>query len=185
MVGPLLPPSRSEDRAGGWHRERGFTLLETVFTLAIFGVFIFILVTLTAEMRGQDKRYPVNFMKHPQVTAVMSRMRKDVVDAFGADPYPASYMTHTQSDKTLIVYSVQSSGFTQTVVWDFSMSGEVRRKAYSVGGVVSEWVARGVPATFTVGTHEFPNRPFAVRIQATDKAGKLAIDQIFQPRAHE
>ncbi|HEX6178301.1 MAG TPA: prepilin-type N-terminal cleavage/methylation domain-containing protein [Thermoanaerobaculia bacterium] len=165
-------------------RQLGFTLLETVMTLVIFGVFIFILVNLTAEMRGYDKRYPVNFMKHPQVIAVLSRMRKDVFDAFGADPYPSSYATYTQSDKTLIVYSVQETGFTQTVVWDFSTPGEAHRKAYSVGGVVSDWVARGLPAQFTVDTYEIPNRPYAVRLKAVDQAGRLAIDQIFQPRAH-
>lgn len=164
---------------------RGFTLLETIFTLAIFGVFIIILVTMSAEMRGYDQRYPVNYMRHPQVTAVMSRMRKDVLDAFGADPYPASYATYGQTSKTLIVYSVQSTGFTQTVVWDFRTPGVVNRKAYSVGNVVSDWVARGVPADFTVGTFEIPDRPFAVRIRAMDQGGKLAIDQIFQPRAHE
>jgi prepilin-type N-terminal cleavage/methylation domain-containing protein len=166
-------------------KERGFTLLETLFTLAIFGVFIIILVTMSAEMRGYDQRYPVNYMKHPQVTAVMSRMRRDVVDAFGADPYPASYATYGQTSKTLIVYSVQSTGFTQTIVWDFRTPGVVNRKAYSVGNVVSDWVARGVPADFTVGTFEIPDRPFAVRVRATDQGGKLAIDQIFQPRAHE
>lgn len=165
-------------------RELGFTLLETVMTLVIFGIFIFILVNLTAEMRGYDKRYPVNFMKHPQVVAVLSRMRKDVLDAFGADPYPATYATYTQSDKTLIVYSVQETGFTQTVVWDFSVPGEAHRKAYSVGGVVSDWVARGLPAQFIVDTYEIPNRPYAVRLKAVDQAGQLAIDQIFQPRAH-
>ena len=154
-------------------------------TLSIFGIFIFILVSLTAEMQGYDRKYPVNFMKHPQVSAVMSRMRKDVVDAFGADPYPASYAEYTQTEKTLIVYSVQSTGFAQTVVWDLTTQGEVRRTAYSVGGVVSQWVARGVPTSFKIGTYEIPDRPFAVRVTATDGAGRLAIDQIFQPRAHE
>lgn len=162
----------------------GFTVLETVMTLAIFGIFIFILVTLTSEMQGHDKRYPVNFMKHPQVIAVLARMRKDVSDAFGADPYPASYGDYAQGSKTLIVYSVQETGFTQTVVWDFTTPGEARRRAYSVGGVVSDWVARGLPTSFTVGTYEIPNRPYAVRLRATDGAGTLAIDQIFQPRAH-
>lgn len=166
-------------------RSRGFTLLETVMALAIFGIFMFVLMTLTAEMRGYDRRYPVNFMKHPQASAVLSRLRKDVVDAFGADPYPPSYATYSQSETTLIVYTLQQTGFTQTVVWDFSVPGEVRRKAYSVGGVVSEWVARGVPASFRVSTHEFPNRPYGVRLQATDVGGRLAIDQILQPRAHD
>jgi hypothetical protein len=69
-------------------------------------------------------------------------------------------------------------------VWDFRTPGVVNRKAFSVGNVVSDWVARGVPANFSVGTFEIPNRPYAVRIRATDEKGKLAIDQIFQPRAH-
>jgi prepilin-type N-terminal cleavage/methylation domain-containing protein len=169
-------------------KECGFTLLETIFTLAIFGVFIIILVTMSAEMRGYDQRYPVNYMKHPQVTAVMSRMRKDVVDAFGADPYPRvhppQHAIYSQTPKTLIVYSIQSTGFAQTIVWDFRTPGIVNRKAYSVGNVVSDWAARGVPADFTIGIFEIPDRPAAVRIRAVDQGGRLAIDQIFQPRAH-
>ncbi len=165
-------------------RERGFTLLEVIFVLAIFGLFLMMLVTMTSEMRHQEKLYPVNFMRHPQVIAVLSRMRKDVLDAFGAQPYPASYATYTQTPKTLIVYSIQESGFAQTVVWDFSTPGTARRKAYSVGAPVSEWVARGLPE-FNVTTYEIPGRPYAVRVRATDDGGTLAIDQILQPRAHE
>jgi prepilin-type N-terminal cleavage/methylation domain-containing protein len=164
-------------------RQRGFTLLEVIFVLAIFGLFILMLVTMTTELRLQDKRYPVNFMRHPQVIAVLSRMRKDVVDAFGVEPYPASYGNYTQSPTTLIVYSIQESGFAQTVVWDFNTPGEVRRKAYSTGAQVSEWVARGVPR-FRIVTYEIPDRPYAVRVRAFDAGGKLAIDQILQPRAH-
>ncbi len=165
-------------------RQRGFTLMEIVVVLSIFGMFIFMLTILTAEMRGQDKRYPVNFMRHPQVIAVLSRMRKDVLDAFGADPYPASYASYTQTPKTLIVYTVRETGFAQTVVWDFTTPGEVRRKAYSTGAEISDWVARGLPE-FRVTTYEIPDRPYAVRVQATDSGGRLAIDQILQPRAHE
>jgi len=67
-------------------RQRGFTLMELVVTMAIFGVFLMIVGTLTLEMRGQEKRYPVNFMQHPQVVAVLSRMRRDVLDGFGSNP---------------------------------------------------------------------------------------------------
>ena len=176
--------------------QHGFTLMEAVMTLAIFGIFIFIFVTLTAEMRGYDKRYPVNFMKHPQVTAVLSRMRRDVWDAtlyksldesgemVDTPMYPEDVDDYSQSDKTLIVYSIQASGFAQTVVWDFSVPGEARRLSYNVGVVVSDWRARGLPGTFTIGTYEIPNRPYAVRMKAFDGAGTLAIDQIFQPRSH-
>ena len=175
--------------------QRGFSLLETVFAISIFGVFLMILVTLTAEMRGNDKRYPVNFMRHPQMIAVISRLRRDVLDATLYDAatnppkktpmYPGSVGGYTQSPNTLIVYSVQPSGFTETVVWDFSVPGVATRKSFSVGAQVSEWVARGLPSQFIVKTWEIPDRPYAVRIQAKDHAGLLAIDQIFQPRSHD
>ena len=164
-------------------RQRGFTMIEIIFVLAIFGLFILMLVITTAEFRAQDKRYPVNYMRHPQVVAVVARIRKDVIDAFGADPYPPSYGEFTQSPTTLIVYSIQESGFAQTIVWEFGTPGEVRRHAFSTGAQVSEWVARGVPR-FTVSPFEIPNRPYGVRLRAVDPGGMLAIDQILQPRAH-
>ena len=49
--------------------------------------------------------------------------------------------------------------------------------------MTSEWIARGVP-NFAVSDFEISEHPDSVRIQAFDKDGKLAIDQIFQPRAH-
>lgn len=165
-------------------RERGFTLLELVVTMAVFGIFLMIIGTITVEMRGQDQRNPVDFQQHPQIIAVLSRLRKDVLDAFGADPYPASFQTYKQSPDVLIVYSVQTSGYTQTVVWDFSEPGVARRKAFSVGGVVSDWVARGVPH-FSIEGYEIPDRPWGVRVRAFNKKGQLAVDEILQPRAHE
>ena len=71
-------------------RQRGFTLMEVVVTMAIFGVFLMIVGALTLEMRGNEKRYPVNFMQHPQVIAVLSRLKRDVQDSFGSNPYPDS-----------------------------------------------------------------------------------------------
>ena len=177
------------------HDQRGFSLLETVFAISIFGIFIIILVTLTAEMRGNDKRYPVNFMRHPQMIAVVSRLRRDVLDATlydsGVTPprktpmYTATVGGYSQSPQTLILYSIQPTGFAETVVWDFSVAGVATRKSFSVGAQVSEWVARGLPSQITIDTWEIPDRPYAVRVQAKDQAGLLAIDQIFQPRSHD
>lgn len=166
---------------------RGYTLVEVVVSLAIFGTFLFILTSLTLEMNGQDKRYPVNFMRHPQVASVLSRMRKDVVDAHapgGANPYRETYQAYTNGPQVLILESVQSSGFVQTVVWDLRTQGQARRRAYSAGAQVSDWVANGVPE-IKVSTFELADRPYGVRIRATDERGMLAIDQIYQPRSHQ
>lgn len=166
---------------------RGFTLLEVVVTLAVFGVFLMIMTTLSLELRKTEKRYPVNFMEHPQVMTVLARMRRDVLDAFGADPYPTESPDgkYAQSNKTLIVDTMVSGGV-QRVVWDFTHAGEVHRISYNVG-VKTEWVARGLPDDFNanIDAVEVPGHPFGVRITAADGKGRLSIDQYLQPRAHE
>jgi prepilin-type N-terminal cleavage/methylation domain-containing protein len=169
------------------NRQRGFTLMELVITMAIFGVFLMIVTSLTLEMRGQEKRYPVNFMQHPQIVAVLSRMRRDVQDSFGSNPYPGSTEDgrYVQSPRTLIVQTIVGGG-AQVVVWDLSKRGEVHRISYNVG-VPTEWVARGLPPDFgaNIDAIETPGHPFGVRITAVDNHHQLAIDQYLQPRAHE
>lgn len=162
--------------------QRGYTIIEVVYALAIFGVFLFMLTTMTEELRRQEKRYPIDFMQHPQITAVMSRLRRDVVDAFGPDPYPATFNEYRQSPETLIIYSILGTGFGQTIIWDFRKDGEARRTSYSVGNVVSDWVARGVPQ-FEISTFDMPSGGYAVRVRARNSKGTLAIDQIFKPRS--
>ncbi|HEV8657939.1 MAG TPA: prepilin-type N-terminal cleavage/methylation domain-containing protein [Thermoanaerobaculia bacterium] len=168
-------------------RRNGFTLLELVITMAVFGIFLMMLVTLSNEMRGQEKRYPVNFMSHPQVLTVLSRLRRDVLDAFGANPYPPSAGNgkYTQSSKTLIIDTFVGGGL-QTVVWDFTTPGEARRISYNVG-VATEWVARGLPPDFdaNIDAVETPGHPYGVRIMAVDAKGRRSIDQVLQPRVHQ
>jgi prepilin-type N-terminal cleavage/methylation domain-containing protein len=167
---------------------QGYTLLEVVVAMAVFGLFLAILGILTVEMRAQEKRLPVNFLRHPQVIVVVSKLRRDVQDAFGSAPYPQSYGGYTQSAKTLIVQSVQENGGVQTIVWDFRTAGEVKRRAYNVG-VPTVWTSRGLPPEFSnsfeVDAVGIPGRPYGVRITARDGKGRIAIDQILQPRAHE
>lgn len=169
------------------NRQRGFTLMEVVITMAIFGVFLMIVGALTMEMRGQEKRFPVNFMQHPQVVAVLSRIRRDVMDAFGGNPYPdsAGDGKYVQSPQVLIVQTIVGGG-SQVVVWDFSKRGEVHRISYNVG-VPTQWVARGLPPDFgpNIDAVEEPGHPFGVRVTATDRSGRRAIDLYLQPRAHE
>jgi len=159
---------------------RGFTLIEVVVCLALFGTFLLIITMLTREMNGYEKRLPVNFMAHPQVGAALSRLRRDVLDSTN---YPDTYDAYSQGPKTLILVAVQPSGYTENIVWDFTVPNEVRRRAYSVGNMTSEWVAHGVPS-FMVKDFEIEAHPDSVRIQAYDKTGGLAVDQIFQPRRH-
>jgi len=169
-------------------RTAGYTLLEVVVAMAVFGIFLMILGVLTVEMRAQEKRMPVNFLRHPQIVVVISKLRRDVQDAFSANPYPEVFREYSQSPKMLIVQSVQESGGVQTIVWDFRTSGEVHRHAYNVG-VSTDWTARGLPADFSnsieVDAVGIPGRPWGVRVTARDGEGRIAIDQILQPRAHQ
>lgn len=168
--------------------QRGYTLLEVVFALAIFGIFCAILFQLTAEMRFWEKRLPLNMHKNAQVIAVLSRMRRDVLDASSRQPYEKTYGIYTSSDKVLIINVMMANGGQQTVVWDFRTPGEVRRRAFNVG-VADDWVTRGLPVDFSnleidavkTGTAS----AWATRITAKDERGRIAIDTILQPRATE
>ena len=162
--------------------QRGFTLIEIVVALTIFGFFVVMSAMLAAEMAKYERQMPVDFMTHPQLSGLVSRIRRDVEDA--TNPYyPESYETYTQSSDTLILYSLDASG-AKNIVWDFSQPGVARRRVYNVGNMTSEWVARGVPAV-TIGTAPAFGQTDPVRITAHDAHGHLAIDQIFQPRAHQ
>ncbi len=161
----------------------GWTFVEVIYVLAIFGVFLWMLTTMTEELRRQELRHPIDFMQHPQITAVMSRLRRDVLDAFGDNPYPPTFDNYVQTPETLIIYSIISSGAGQTIVWDFRISGEARRIAHAGGLLISDWKTRGVP-NFKISTFDIPGGRYAVRIRALNRKGKLAIDQVFVPRAH-
>ncbi|MBV9495582.1 MAG: prepilin-type N-terminal cleavage/methylation domain-containing protein [Acidobacteria bacterium] len=162
-------------------RSRGFTLVEVVVAMAAFGFFLFIIILMTAEMEKNRQRYPVNFMAHPQMAAVLSRMRRDVEDS---QLYPESVDKYTQTPKTLIVKMQASDGSLEDVVWDFSTKGEAHRLEYRVGALASRWDAKGLPDldaeidAFPIGSR------YATRIKAKDKNGQLAIDQLFTPRKH-
>ncbi|MDQ6800851.1 MAG: prepilin-type N-terminal cleavage/methylation domain-containing protein [Acidobacteriota bacterium] len=162
-------------------RQRGYTLLEIVVTLAVFGTFLFIIVLLTADMRANEKRYPINYMAHPEVSSVMARLRKDIFDT---KYYPATFQTYQQTPKTLILYTLQQTGFAETVIYDFRTAGEAHRKSFNATQQTGDWVARGVPQ-FSIGSFTLNTGQDAVRISATDEQNRLAIDEIFVPRPHD
>lgn len=162
--------------------DRGATLLELVVAMTILGTLILIVTILTSEMQKYEKRLPVNYMLHPQVSSVVARLRRDVTSAC-CNYYPSAIGSWSQSPTTLIVYSLLPGGTAQTVVWDFSVPGEVHRRAFTGNVEMSRWSAHGLPR-FEVGDFPLPNSPDSVRIRAFDSGGNLAIDQIFQPRPH-
>ncbi len=166
---------------------RGYSLLEVVVTIAIFGVFLLIMTTLSMEMRTNEKRHAINFMQHPQVIAVLSRLRRDVLDMPGPQPYRANSPDgkYSMSGKVLIFETLVNGG-SQVIVWDLSTPGEVHRVSYNVG-VKTEWVARGLPPDLVAEIDDIPQqgRADGVRIKAFDKKGNLAIDQYLLPRAHQ
>ena len=165
-------------------REQGYTLVEMIVSIAVFGIIVAIFAILTSEMRAHQKRLPINFMRNPQISGVVSRLRRDVQDSKGE--YLNSHDGYDASGQVLIVKDVlQETGGVRIIIWDFSAPGVVKRREYNVG-VATEWIARGLPesANFEVDAVEFSARPYGVRIKVSDAEGRLAIDQILQPRAH-
>jgi prepilin-type N-terminal cleavage/methylation domain-containing protein len=161
--------------------KRGFTLLEIVITIAIFGVFLMIIVSVTLDMRKNESKYPVDFMTHPEVSGLVARFRKDIFDT---KYFPAEFKGYKQTSKTLVMYTLRTTGFAETVVYDFQTHGEVHRKSYNATDLTGDWVARGVP-TFDINDYKLATGQDAVRLRALDDKGRLAIDQIFLQRAHD
>lgn len=167
--------------------QRGYSLIEITVAMAIFSTFLAILFILTSEMRKYEQRLPINYTRHPQLSAVVTRLRRDVLDAHGRSPYRNAYEGYAASHKVLILETVQRDGV-HTVVWDFGQPGEVHRIDWKVG-YKTEWVARGVPKDFDSIQIEplktGSDAAWATRVIATDSEGHIVIDQILQPRATE
>ncbi|HYC62107.1 MAG TPA: prepilin-type N-terminal cleavage/methylation domain-containing protein [Thermoanaerobaculia bacterium] len=174
-------------------RQQGFTLLEVIVAMSIFGVFLYIVFSLTSDMRGWEKRLPVNFMRNPQVMSVVARMRRDVMDLHpptNDQIYVKEFQGYENGAKTLIVQAqFPDKGGLKTIVWDLSQPGVAKRIVWNVGNIESEWTARGLPEEFSSNAEfdavKFAGRHYAVRLIAKDADGKIAIDQIMQPRAYQ
>jgi prepilin-type N-terminal cleavage/methylation domain-containing protein len=162
-------------------RARGYSLMEIVIAMALFGVFLFVLATVTTEMRRNEKKWPVNFFSHPEVGSALFRMRHDILDSTS---FPDTFDKYSQSPTTLIVYTINQDGTAETVVWDFSQPGEVDRKAFKATLLSSEWKTLEDPIFVSTLEPMESGGEQQVHIRAIDKEGKLAIDQIFVPRPH-
>ncbi|MFP5245225.1 MAG: prepilin-type N-terminal cleavage/methylation domain-containing protein [Thermoanaerobaculia bacterium] len=166
-------------------RQLGYSLMEVIVAMTVFGMFLATIFVLTADMRRWEKRLPVNLYRNPQIMSVLSRLRRDVQDAHGAEPYLNEYAGYKASSQVLILESVQPNGYTRTIVWDFRTPGSVRRREYNVG-VSRDWVQRGLPQelqSIKVAAVSTKAAAWACVISAYDDQGRLAIYQVLQPRA--
>ena len=161
-------------------RQRGYTLVEMLVVLAIFGLFIAAIGIITYEMYYVQQKWPINYMSHPEVGGVVARVRRDVLDSLY---YPAEWQGFTQTKKTLVIYVIGQDGFAKTIVYDFRKPDEVRRLEYKATQLESTWVAHAMPS-FEIDAYTLDTGQDAVRLLAKDPGGKIAIDQIFVPRAH-
>ena len=161
-------------------RQRGFSLVEMLVTLALFGVFVAIIGIITYNMYYVQQKWPINYMSHPDVGGVVARVRRDVLDSLY---YPAEFEGFVQTKRTLIIYVVGQDGYAKTIVYDFRKDGEARRLEYKAKQLESTWVGHAMP-TFEIDAYTLDTGQDAVRLIAKDSGGKIAIDHIFVPRAH-
>ena len=173
------------------HAQRGYSLMEIAVVLALFGVFLYIVVTLTAEMRRQEKKYTVNFLANPQVDSVLARMRRDIADTTAYYPEYAGIKT---SPTVLWMDTITQAGTSEVVMYDFRTAGEAHRRVFNSAQVqVSEWVAHAVPV-FSCTPYD-PSPPYdplphganGIEVQAFDPSStppRLVIDEIIVPRPH-
>lgn len=164
-------------------RQNGFSLAELLMSMTIFMIVLVIILSLTKEMSGREKKLPINMMRHPETNAVLARLRKDVLSGIAPEPFKFTFQGYVEAPDVVIVEMLNESGNLRTVVWDLRTSGQAIRREFNAGELASEWVARGVPRIETERI-VLASRPDALRIQAKDESGNLAIDQTYQPRAH-
>lgn len=161
--------------------------MEMVVALAIFGILLLVLTSLEKQFVEMQLRSQSSLMKHPDASAVVSRMRKDILDSAG---YPEKHLDLTQSPEVLLLSSKDAAGEPQIIVYDFRTPTMVRRITYSGEELTSEWTARSVPR-FRIESFEMPDGGVAVRLQAFDvertktetAVERLVLDQITEPRA--
>lgn len=156
----------------------GYTLVEVVVAMAIFSVFLLVLVGLQSEFVRFDREIRVQMFSHPAPLSVLARLQRDILDSTS---YPAQYREWTQSPQTLLL-SVPAETGKGVVVWDFTEAGTATRREFMPDAEAWEWNARAVPQ-YEIGSYEMPDGRVAVRVRSIDEKGRLSVDRVILPRA--
>jgi len=157
---------------------RGFTLVEMVVALAVFGVLILIMAVLEHHLAQVERRVKLDWFTHPELLAVVSRVRSDILES---ERVMESFGEWSEDASTLILSMGGEGSGRRVVVYDFSESGLARRYEFSGSSLDSTWTANGVPR-FEVGAYQFGSTGSGVALRALDQEGRLVIDRIFAPR---
>jgi prepilin-type N-terminal cleavage/methylation domain-containing protein len=175
VAGPFVSRSALRDS-----RSTGYSLVEMVVAVAIFGIFLVVLVGLQGEFLKHDREVRVALFTHPAPLAVMARIRRDVLDSRG---YPESMGSWSQSPETLLLDAATDDGTPRVVVWDFRDPTIARRlELRQDGEQVAAWEARAVPH-YKIDSWKAPDGRVGVLVTAKDNKGNVVVDQIVTPRA--
>lgn len=152
-------------------------MIEMVVALAVFGILILISVEIEHELFQAGKTEVVDFFSHPELDAIVVRLRADVLDSTG---YPVSAGAWKQTPTTLLL-SIPGKDGTKTAVWDFGHAGEVQRLELHGSTEASSWIARGAPS-FEISSVTMPDGTVAVHLVGTSSDGERIVDRVFAPR---
>jgi hypothetical protein len=150
-----------------------------VVAVAIFGIFLMVLVGMQGEFLRYDREVRVALFSHPAPFAVLARLRRDILDSRG---YPAAEGSWTQTPQTLLLDVRSDEGAPRVVVWDFSDRAVARRFELQDGLQVASWEARAVPV-YGIDGWKAPDGRVGVLITAKDNKGNVVVEQIVTPRA--
>lgn len=159
-------------------RQRGYSLVEVLAAMAIFSIFLLVLVGLQREFIRFDREIRLQMFTHPAPLAVLARLQRDILDSTS---YPVEHQEWTQSSETLLLNVFSQSG-SSVVVWDFTTPAVARRVEFAGNEEPVEWIARAVPH-YEIGGFEMPDERTAVRVRAYDEKGRLSVERIILPRA--
>lgn len=159
-------------------RPNGYTVVEVLAAMAIFSIFLLVLVGLQREFLRFDRDMRVQMFSHPAPLSVLARLQRDVLDSTS---YPTEFREWSQSPETLLLKLPGDEGWT-VVVWDFSDPSAARRLEFGKDMAGDEWTARAVPR-YEVGSYEMPDGRVAVRVRSFDEEGRLSVDRVILPRA--